>query len=216
MGIFYSAMSVWTYLGSCWSNAYGKNGLKTGFAKLSSRPGIEEHTPGFRGSGLHGEGERSWDSAALRGGELLSVHGRLRTLFERLEIPDHAFAGVVRELEILGKFERIGRASIFAQAAEHATAQVVGEFHELFAAGFFIALAGNNDQVFRTSHCAQIAGNAESLVGVWIDVQPRRAPVALGNLRALQRILLGVYVLRMLISERHAKSLHQVQQKHLP
>src|SRR5260370_23727647 len=147
---------------------------------------------------------------------LLSAHGRLRTLFQRLEGPDHAFAGVVRELEILGKFERIGRASIFAQTAEHATAQVVGEFYELFAAGFFIALAGNNDQVFRAGHRAQVGGNRESLVGIGVDVQPRRASVALGYLRPLQRILLGVDFLGMLISERHAKSLHQVHQKHLP
>jgi hypothetical protein len=42
---------------------------------------------------------------------LLLVNGGLRTLFERLAVPDHALAVVARELEILGEFERIGRAS---------------------------------------------------------------------------------------------------------
>ena len=84
-------------------------------------------------------GGRGSESAALRGGLLLSVYGRLRPLLERLAIPDHAFAGVVREFKILGEFQRIGRASIFAQAAEHAATKVVGEGRELFAASFFIA-----------------------------------------------------------------------------
>src|SRR6266852_8519572 len=108
-------------LGKRWNCAYGKNRLTAGFAKRSSSRGVEEHTPRFRADGRG-------SAAALgrtSGRGLLSVHGGLRTLFERLEVPDHAFASVVRELEILGKFERISRASIFAQAAEHATAQVV-------------------------------------------------------------------------------------------
>src|SRR5437899_5681775 len=54
-------------------------------------------------------------------GRLLSVHGGLRTLLERLEVPDHAFACVGRGFEILAAREAVGRASIFAQAAEHAT-----------------------------------------------------------------------------------------------
>src|SRR5271157_4855871 len=152
--------------------------------------GRSRSTPGFR---LRRGGGRSSESAALRGELLLSVHGGLRTLLKRLAVPDHAFAGVVRELEILGEFERIGRASIFAEAAEHTAAQVVGKVRQLLAAGLFIALAGDHDQVFRTSQSAQIAGNAESLVGVWVDIQARRASVTLGGLRPLQRILLGLY-----------------------
>ena len=162
------------------------------------------------------EEKRGRDQLHLGRGRLLSVHGGLRTLLERLEVPDHAFTRVVRELEILGEFKGVGRTSIFAQAAEHTPAQVVGEFQELFAAGFFVALAGNNNQIFRAGHRAQVAGNAESLVGIRIDVQPRRSSVSLGYLRPLQRILLSINFLGMLISERHAKSLDQVDQKHLP
>src|SRR5258707_11079048 len=166
MGTFYWGMSVWTYLGSAGTAGTAlmeRTGLRPAFESCHHTE-EQRSTPGSLG--LRGGGERSWDSAALWGGVLLSVHGRLRTFFERLEVPNHAFASVVRELEILGKFERIGRASIFAQAAKHAAAQVVSKLRELFAAGFFIALAGNDDQVFRTSHRAQITGNAEGLVGV--------------------------------------------------
>src|SRR6266849_2932594 len=189
MGTLYSAMSVWTYLGKRRNDAYGEGELRTGFAKVSSRRSVEEDAAG--------------NQPHLREGRLLSVNGGLRTLLERLEVPDHTFARVVRELEILGEFKGVGRTSVFAQAAEHATAQVVGEFQELFAAGFFIALAGYNNQIFRAGHRAQVAGNAESLVGIGVDVQPRRASVPLGYLRPLQRILLGVDFLGMLISERH-------------
>src|SRR6267378_2073089 len=130
MGALYPAMSVWTYLGKRWNDAYREGELRTGFA---------EHDAAGNQPDL---GERL----------LLSVHGGLRTLLERLQVPDHAFARVVRELEILGEFKGIGRASIFTQTAEHASAQIVGEFYELFAPGFFIALAGNNNQVFRAGH----------------------------------------------------------------
>src|SRR6266478_5075542 len=179
--------------------------LRTGFAKVSSRRSLKEDA-GVRASGR----SKAPPGISRTRGRLLSVDGGLRTLLERLEVPDHAFACVVREFEILGEFKGVGRASIFAQAAEHATAQVVGEFQELFAAGFFIALAGNNDQVFRAGHGAQVARNTESLVGIWVDIQPRRAPVPLGYLRPLRRILLSINFLGMLISERHAKSLDQV------
>ena len=189
MGALYSAMSVWTYLGKRWNDACGKGELRIGFAQEDA-PGNQSH---------------------LREGLLLSVHGGLRTLLERLQVPDHAFARVVRELEILGEFKSVGRASIFTQPAEHASAQIVGEFYELFAAGFFIALAGNNNQIFRAGHGAQVAGNAQSLVGIRVDVQPRRPSVPLGYLRPLQRILLSINFPGMLISERHAKSLDQVQ-----
>src|SRR5208283_1404515 len=147
---------------------------------------------------------------------LLFIDGGLRTFFERLAVPDHALAAEGGEFEILGKFEGVGRAGIFAQAAEHAAAQVVGKVDKLFAARLFIALAGDNDQVFRTSQSAQVTGNTEGLVGVWIDVQPRRASITLGYLRALQRILLGIDFLGILIAERHAESLNQVHHENFP
>ena len=52
---------------------------------------------------------------ALAGGgaPLLAVHSRLRTLLERLHVPDHAFAVVASQFEILGEFESIRWACIF-------------------------------------------------------------------------------------------------------
>ena len=47
---------------------------------------------------------------------------RLRdgSFFEHLPVPDHALPGETRQFEILGQFDRIHRARILAQAAEHA------------------------------------------------------------------------------------------------
>ena len=81
---------------------------------------------------------------------LFAVQGGLRTALQRLEVPDHAFAIVAGELEILSEFEGIGGAGIFTEAAEHAAAQVVGKLDQLFAPGLFIALAGDDDQVLGT------------------------------------------------------------------
>src|SRR5947207_10807514 len=44
-------------------------------------------------------------------------------------------------LEILGQFERIGGTGILAQAAEHATTQIVSEGGKFLAASFLVALA---------------------------------------------------------------------------
>jgi hypothetical protein len=147
---------------------------------------------------------------------LLAVNRGLRPLFERLEVPDHPFAAIVGEFKVLGEFQRVRWAGVFAQAAEHAAAQIVGKLRELFATRLLIAFTGNNDEVFGTSHRAQITGNAERLVGIRIDVQPRRAPVTFSNLWTLERILLGVDLFGILIAERYAESLNQVYQEHLP
>src|SRR3981189_2306948 len=142
MGAWYSAMSVWTYFRKALERRLRRGRTQNWLLRSRTPPGNQPHL-----------GERL----------LLSVHGGLRTLLQRLQVPDHAFARVVRELEILCEFKRVGRTSIFAQAAEHTTAQVVGEFQELFAPGFFVALAGYNNQIFRAGHRAQVAGNAQSL-----------------------------------------------------
>ena len=148
--------------------------------------------------------------------ELLLIRGRLWTLFERLAIPDHALASVIREFKILGEFESIGWARIFAEAAKHATAKIVGKVHKLFAACLFIALAGYNDQILGADQRAQIAGNAQTFVGVGVDVQPGRASVAFVYLWPFQGILLGVDFLRILIPEGHAESLDEVHQEYFP
>ena len=87
---------------------------------------------------------------------LLLVNGGLRTMFKRLPVPDHTFAVVACQFEILREFERIGRACVFAQTAEHAATQIIGEVDQLFAASLFVALTGYDNQIFRTSERAQI------------------------------------------------------------
>src|SRR6266446_4328867 len=70
---------------------------------------------------------------AVRGEKLsglLAVLRRLLTLFESLAVPDPAFPRVAGELEILRQLQGVDGTSVFAEAAEHAAAQVVGEVGE--------------------------------------------------------------------------------------
>ena len=53
--------------------------------------------------------------------------GRLGAFLQRLPIPDRALARIRRQLEILCQLQRVHRAGVLAQPAEHAPAQVVGE-----------------------------------------------------------------------------------------
>ena len=144
---------------------------------------------------------------------LLLILRRLRTFFQRLAVPDPAFAGVAGEFEILREFERVDGTGIFAEAAEHAAAQVVGEVGEFLAAGLLVARAGDHDQIFRAGQRAQVAGDAHGLVGVRIDVEPGRAAIALGHLRPLHGILLGIDFLGILIAEGDLQSLQKVDKK---
>src|SRR6202035_6191165 len=84
-----------------------------------------------------------------------SVLRRLRTLLQRFAVPDPAFAGVAGEFEVLGEFEGVDGTSVFAEAAEHAAAQVVGEVGEFLAAGVLVARAGDHDQVLRAGEGAK-------------------------------------------------------------
>src|SRR3974390_3905934 len=59
-----------------------------------------------------------WISSDLH--EFLSgVACRRWTFFQSVPVPDRAFAAVIRPFKILRQLQRIGRAGIFAQAAEH-------------------------------------------------------------------------------------------------
>jgi hypothetical protein len=137
----------------------------------------------------------------------------LRALFQGFAVPDPAFAGIAGEFEILREFEGVNGASVFAEAAEHAAAQVVGEVGEFLAAGVLVAGAGNHNQILRTRQRAQVAGNAHGLVRVGVNVQARRSAVALGHLRPLQRILLGIDLLGILVPERDLQSLQQINEE---
>jgi hypothetical protein len=144
---------------------------------------------------------------------LLLVLRRLRTFFQRLAIPDPAFASVAGEFEILREFEGIDGTSVLAEATEHAAAQVVGEVGQFLAAGLLVARARYHDQIFRASQRAQVTGDTHGLVGIGINIQPRRAPVPLRHLRPLQGILLGIDLLGILVAERDLQPLKQVDQK---
>lgn len=85
---------------------------------------------------------------------LLAVNGGLGTLLESLEVPNHSFARVAGEFEVLRQFEGIGGASIFAKAAEHTAAEIVSKLNQLFAARLLIAFAGNDDEIFRAGQGA--------------------------------------------------------------
>ena len=67
--------------------------------------------------------------------------------------------------------------------------------------------------MFGAGERAQVTGNAESLVGIWVNVESRCAAITFRNLRSLERILFGINLLGMLIAEGHTKALHQVHEK---
>jgi hypothetical protein len=153
------------------------------------------------------------EKAVMIARELLLVLRRLRTFFQGLAVPDPAFSGVAGEFEILREFEGIDGACVFAEAAEHAAAQIIGKVGKFFAAGLFVARARYHDQILRTGQRAQIAGDAHGLVGIGIHIQPRRATVTLGHLRPLHGILLGIDFLGILIAEGNLQPLKQVDEK---
>src|SRR5260370_27691996 len=78
---------------------------------------------------------------------LLPVGRGLRTLVQRLAIPDPAFASIAGQFEILRKFERVDGTGVLAEAAEHAAAQVVGEVGEFLAAGGVLAGPGEHAKI---------------------------------------------------------------------
>ena len=147
---------------------------------------------------------------------LAFVLRRLRALFQRLAVPYPSLARVAGELEILGEFQRIRRARILAQPAEHAAAQIVGKVGEFLAAGLFVSFARNHDQMLGTRQRAQITRDAHGLVRVRVHVEPWRTSVTLGYLRPLQWILLGVNLFGILVAEGDLQPLKQVYQKDFP
>jgi hypothetical protein len=133
--------------------------------------------------------------------------------FQAMTVPDGAFAAVVGHLEILGQFEAIGGAGVFAEAAEHAAGGVVGEGGEDFSAGGVVAQPANYDQIFRARERAKIAGNAERFAGFGVDIQARGAAITFGDHGALLRILFRVYVLGRLVAKSEPHAFEEVYQK---
>src|ERR1700722_3842065 len=60
--------------------------------------------------------------SAISAVQLLFILRGLRTFFQRLAIPDPAFAGVAGEFKILREFESVDGTGVFAEATEHAAA----------------------------------------------------------------------------------------------
>ena len=133
--------------------------------------------------------------------------------FETMPIPDGAFARVIGHLEILGEFEAIRGASVFAQAAEHAARRVVSEGSENFAASGVVAKPAHDDKILRARERAEIAGDAQRFARLWIHVQARRAAIALGHHGTFERILLGINILGRLIPERQPHPLEQIHEE---
>src|SRR6266699_4284792 len=127
-----------------------------------------------------------------------------------MPVPDRAFAGVGSHLEILSELETIGGASIFAQTAEHAARSVVRKSGEHFAPRCVVAVPTDYNQIFWAGQRAEIAGNTESFPGLRIHVQAWRPPVSFRHHGALQRILLGIIVLRVLGAEGQHQSLPKI------
>jgi hypothetical protein len=150
------------------------------------------------------------------GNHLPRVVGWRRAYFEAMAIPDCAFAGVGGHFEILGEFEAIGWAGVFAEAAEHATRSIVSEMREDFAAGGVVALPAHDDQIFRAGQRAQIARYAKRFAGFRIDIQARGAAIAFGYHWALERILLGVNIFWRLITEGDPHAFEKVDQEKAP
>ena len=147
---------------------------------------------------------------SFTGNLLFSILRRLRAFFEHLAVPDRAFASIARQLEILGQLKRVRGTRVFAQTAEHAPGKVVGELGQFLPPRFRVADAVHDDQLLGAGHRAEVAGDAKRFVGLGVFVEPRRAAIALRYPRPLQRILLGINLLRMLVAKRDAKALDQV------
>src|SRR5208337_3174762 len=86
-------------------------------------------------------------------------HG-LRSLLQRLPVPDHSFPRIVGYLKVLSQFQRVHGASVLAQATEHAARKVIGEGCQSLLAVFGPGPSHHN-QVFRTRQRAEVAGDAE-------------------------------------------------------
>src|ERR1035438_5776949 len=68
-------------------------------------------------------------------------------------------------------------------------------------------------RVFRASQRAQVAGNAQRLAVIRVDVEPRRAAIPLADFGPFGRILLGIYTLGVLVAESHPETLEEVYEK---
>src|SRR5438094_10409752 len=129
---------------------------------------------------------------------LAGVTCRCRSLFEAVTIPDRAFTSEIGHFKILRQFQRIHRASIFAESTEHAPGSIIAEVRQHFPARSVIALPAHDNQVFRARQRAQIAANTERLARLRVIVEPRRDAIPLRHHRPFKRILLRLNILGML------------------
>jgi hypothetical protein len=154
-----------------------------------------------------------------RGGRRLPVRGsaalvpvliRQRPFFKHLPIPNLAFSIKRRHLEVLRQLQRVHRASIFTQPAEHAARSVVSEVREVLALRLGVAFRRNHDQLFRTSQSAKITRDTKRLRGFRVDIQPRRASIAFRNRGPFLRVLLSHHERRSLVLKRRPQTFEKV------
>jgi hypothetical protein len=137
------------------------------------------------------------------------------SFFEHLAIPDEALPGIGCELKILSQFNRVYRTGVFTKAAKHAAREIVSERGQHLVFGLRVAFTANDDQLLGTGYGAQIAGYAERLSVIGIDVQTRSAPVPFSDFGALGRILFGIDFARLLLPESHPETGDEIQKQQL-
>ena len=131
-----------------------------------------------------------------------------------MAVPDCAFARVGGHLEILREFQAIGGTGILTKPAEHAAGGVVGKCRQDFASRGIVALPADDDQILGTSEGAKVAGYTQCFAGFRVDIEARRAAIALRNHRPLQRILLGIDVLWVLRAKGEQQAFPEIDHKH--
>src|SRR6516162_10086114 len=94
---------------------------------------------------------------------LSSVACRRWAFFQSVPVPDRAFAAVIRHFKILRQLQRIGRAGIFAQPAEHAPRRIIRKRGQHLSPRRVVAFPSHHDQVFRARQRAKVASDAERL-----------------------------------------------------
>src|ERR1700733_8921139 len=178
--------------------------LNTGLRRVSMSPAPPRVRP------LKKKKNALFSIIACLGPPLVRELDRARTLFEHFPVPDLPGACERGELKILGQFQCIYRASVFAKPAEHAARKVVGEIGQHLVFGFWVALASHHNQVLRARLGAQIARDAQRLVRLGMIVEPRRSPIALRNWRPLERVLLRDNGAWLLTPKGHQQALDQI------
>src|SRR2546427_9626855 len=130
--------------------------------------------------------------------QLFRVYDRLIPFLELLPVPFHVAPVVQTQFEILCELEARRRASVFAEAAKHASRQIKYVCGQRFLA-LRVTLPADFNTMLRASQRTEIACNAQSLAVIRIVIEPWSTAETLCNLRPYFGILFGVIQGRALI-----------------